>query len=123
MQKPATKDSRVRDLYEQPCINTPLVDAIKQEMLSDDAVAELALKFEILSSPTRIKIIHALSRGELCVYDLAQLVGMGESAVSHQLRLLRNHCLAKYRDEGKMVFYSLGDEFIRRMLEDAVEHL
>jgi Predicted transcriptional regulators len=98
MQKPTTKKRikprlRVRDLYEQPCINAPLVEALRQEMLSDDTIAELTLVFEILACPTRIRIIHALSRGELCVYDLAQVVGMSESAVSHQLRLLRNHCL------------------------------
>ncbi|HEX3035648.1 MAG TPA: metalloregulator ArsR/SmtB family transcription factor [Thermodesulfobacteriota bacterium] len=122
MQKPTTKKRtkariRVRDLYEQPCINAPLVEALSQEMLSDDTIAELALIFEILACPARLKIIHALSSNELCVCGLSRVVRMSESAVSHQLRLLRSHCLFKYRYEGK------GDEFIQQFLEDAVQHM
>lgn len=112
----------VLDTCEQLCYDAPLVAAVKRAMLADDAVAELAATFEVLSDPTRIRIIHALSRDELCVCDLAHVLGMSMSATSHQLRRLRDLRLVKYRVEGRMAFYSLDDEFTRRMLEDAVRH-
>ncbi|MEW6208330.1 MAG: metalloregulator ArsR/SmtB family transcription factor [Acidobacteriota bacterium] len=112
----------VHDSCEQICYNAPLVNTIKREMLADDIVMELAATFEVLADPTRIRIIHALSRGELCVCDLAHVLKMSMSAVSHQLRRLRDLRLVKYRYEGRMAFYSVDDEFIKRMLEDAVQH-
>lgn len=111
-----------RDTCEQICYNAPLVNKMKREMLADDIVMELAATFEVLADPARIRIIHALSRGELCVCDLAHVLRMSMSAVSHQLRRLRDLRLVKYRCEGRMAFYSVDDEFIKRMLEDAVQH-
>lgn len=112
----------VLDTCEQLCYDAPLVTAVKRAMLADAAVAELAATFEVLSDPTRIRIIHALSRDELCVCDLAHVLGMSMSATSHQLRRLRDLRLVKYRVEGRMAFYSLDDEFTKKMLEDAVRH-
>lgn len=112
----------VSETCEQLCYNAPLVNEMKREMLADNVVMELAATFEVLADPTRIRIIHALGRGELCVCDLAHVLRMSMSAVSHQLRRLRDLRLVKYRYEGRMAFYSVDDEFIKRMLEDAVKH-
>ena len=112
----------IADTCEQICYNAPLVNGIKKGMLADGVVMELAATFQVLADPTRIRIIHALSRGELCVCDLAHVLRMSMSAVSHQLRRLRDLRLVNYRYEGRMAFYSLGDGFIKRMLEDAVQH-
>jgi DNA-binding transcriptional ArsR family regulator len=120
--KRASASLHVRDTCEQICYNAPLVNEMKREMLADNIVMELAATFEVLADPTRIRIIHALSRGELCVCDLAHVLKMSMSAVSHQLRRLRDLRLVKYRYEGRMAFYSVDDEFIKRMLEDAVQH-
>lgn len=112
----------VADTCEQICYNAPLVNGIKRGMLTDDIVMELAATFQVLADPTRIRIIHALSRGELCVCDLAHVLRMSMSAISHQLRRLRDLRLVKYRYEGRMAFYSVEDGFIKQMLEDAVKH-
>jgi len=113
----------VLDTCEQLCYDAPLVAELKRGMLSDSTVMEIAATFEVLTDPTRIRIIHALSRGELCVCDLAHLLGMSMSATSHQLRRLRDMRLVKYRYEGRMAFYSLDDKFTERMLEGAVRHV
>lgn len=113
----------VRDTCEQVCYDAPLVRTLKREMLADDTVMELVATFEVLADPTRLRIIYALGRGELCVCDLAHVLGMSLSATSHQLRRLRDLRLVKYRYEGRMAFYSLDDEFIKKMVEDAVQHV
>lgn len=120
--KQASARLPVRDSCEQLCYNAPLVNGIKQGMLADGVVIELAATFQVLADPTRIRIIHALSRGELCVCDLAHVLRMSMSAVSHQLRRLRDLRLVKYRYEGRMAFYSVEDGFIKQMLDDAVKH-
>jgi DNA-binding transcriptional ArsR family regulator len=79
--------------------------------------------FGVLSDPTRVKIFLALSQAELCVGDLARLVGVSDSAVSHQLRILRNMGLVEYRKEGKLAFYSLSDEHLERILEESIDHV
>lgn len=121
--KPTSARLPVRDTCEQVCYDAPLVRALKRELLAEDTVMELAATFEVLADPTRIRIIHALSRGELCVCDLAHVLGMSLSATSHQLRRLRDLRLVKYRYEGRMAFYSLDDEFIKEMLEDGIQHV
>lgn len=83
----------------------------------------LADTFKVLADDTRVKILHALSLAELCVCDLASLLGLSESAVSHQLRLLRLHRLVKYRKAGKMAFYSLDDDHVVQLLAQATEHV
>lgn len=110
------------DTCEQLCYDAPLVTMLKLAMLADETVMELAATFEVLADPTRIRIIHSLSREELCVCDLAHVLGMSMSATSHQLRRLRDLRLVKHRYEGRMAFYSLDDKFTKRMLEDAVRH-
>ena len=94
-----------------------------QQTLIDDATAAgLAETFQALADPSRVRLISALLDGELCVYDLSALLGMSQSAVSHQLRLLRNLHLVKNRKAGRSVFYSLDDEHIRDLFERGLEH-
>lgn len=83
----------------------------------------LAQIFDALADPTRLRLISALNQGELCVYDLAAALGMSQSAVSHQLRLLRALGLVRYRKAGRMVFYTLDDEHIRDLFERGLEHI
>lgn len=100
-----------------------LVCLAKAELLPDDDVRQIAETFKILGDPTRIKILLALSRRELCVCDIAAVVDLGQSAVSHQLRLLRGARLVKYRKEGKMVWYLLDDQHISQLLAQSIEHI
>jgi len=79
--------------------------------------------FKILGDPTRLRILLALSKQELCVIDIAELLGVTESAVSHQLRLLKTMRLVKLRREGKLAFYSLGDEHIEDLIRVAARHI
>ena len=89
----------------------------------DRMVRALAETFGALSDPTRVRIIFALSEQELCVFDLARLLGLTGSAVSHQLRLLRGQRLVRYRKEGKVAYYSLDDDHIRNLMEECVKHV
>ncbi|MBN2169535.1 MAG: helix-turn-helix transcriptional regulator [Actinobacteria bacterium] len=93
------------------------------ELAPDDVIRQTADLFGVLSDPTRVKIIYVLSREELCVGDIAGLVDVSESAVSHQLRVLRNLGIVNYRREGKMSFYSLQDEHIEKILEQSMDHV
>ena len=92
-------------------------------MVSDRSAEGLAQTFGVLGDPTRVKLISALMAGELCVCDLATLLGLSQSAVSHQLRLLRNMRLAKYRRDGRMVYYSLDDQHIRDLFLQGLQHV
>lgn len=83
----------------------------------------VAETFKVLGDPTRTKIIFALFTAELCVCDLASLLNTTSSAVSHQLRILRNMRLVKYRKEGKMVFYSLDDDHINNLFHECLRHV
>lgn len=111
------------DTCEQVCEHPQTICLAKAEMLPNELVQQLAEMFKILGDPTRIKILHALTKRELCVCDLAEVVQLGQSAVSHQLRLLRGLRLVKYRKDGKMVKYSLDDDHISTLFSQGLEHL
>jgi DNA-binding transcriptional ArsR family regulator len=85
--------------------------------------ARLAETFKALADPTRVRMLHALSHAELCVGDLAAVLEMSESAVSHQLRLLRSLRVVRGRRDGKLVFYTLDDEHVARLFQISLEHL
>ncbi len=91
--------------------------------ISGETAATLAETFRVLGDPTRVRLLDALSRAELCVCDLASLLGSSESAVSHQLRLLRNLRLVRPRREGRMMFYSLDDQHIVKLFAQGLEHV
>lgn len=94
----------------------------KQAIGSDEAISDMSEVFKVLGDPTRLKILLALSKGELCVYDIAQALGVTESAVSHQLRLLKALRLVRQRKEGRMVFHALDDEHIDDLIRVAKRH-
>lgn len=104
-------------------VHPQAVEAARQNMPAEPAIAGLAETFKIFGDPTRMRIICALLIGELCVCDLQQLLGATQSAVSHQLRLLRAHRLVKFRRDGKQVYYSLDDEHVSRMVQLGLEHI
>jgi ArsR family transcriptional regulator len=99
------------------------VAALKKKLLSEASVGALAETFKLLGDTTRVRILDALSRSELCVCDIAGLLGLSESAVSHQLRLLRGVRLVRPRRAGRMVFYTLDDQHIVGLFEQGLEHV
>ncbi len=109
-------------ICEANCVNEKAIREIREKMPEDRIILKIANISRILGDPVRIKILLALSQRELCVCDLASLLGMTQSAVSHQLRLLRNTNLVKYRKEGKSVYYSLADKHVMKLIEMEVEH-
>ncbi|PYR55636.1 MAG: hypothetical protein DMF91_23815 [Acidobacteria bacterium] len=99
------------------------VAGLKTTLLGARAVIALAETFKVLGDMTRVRILDALSRSELCVCDIARLLGLSESAVSHQLRLLRGMRLVRARRAGRMVFYSLDDQHIVGLFRQGLEHV
>ena len=99
------------------------VSRVRDAMLPDEVVGQLAETFKILAHGTRVRILRALAREELCVCDLAQVLGLSISATSHQLRTMRNMRLVRFRMEGKLAYYRLEDPFVRALLEDGERHL
>ncbi|NOX20605.1 MAG: helix-turn-helix transcriptional regulator [Nitrospirae bacterium] len=99
------------------------VSTVKKRLKPERTMQLLAETFKVLGDTTRVKILFALSQQELCVCDLAKLFDISKSAVSHQLRLLRNMRLVKYRKDGKMVYYSLDDDHIKNLFDECLRHV
>jgi len=99
------------------------VRAIEKKLLANGHLFELTATFKLLGDPTRLKIILALNETEMCGCDLAALLGVSRSAISHQLRLLKNLRLVKFRRDGKMAYYSLDDPHISEVIDAAMEHI
>lgn len=104
-------------------IHAELVEEVMKHMPADEQLYDLADFFKVFGDSTRIKLLWALDREEMCVCDLAVLLNMTKSAISHQLKTLRQEKLVKYRREGKNVLYSLEDEHVKMILEIGMEHL
>ena len=100
-----------------------IIDKVNQEMPEEEILYDLAELFKIFGDSTRIKILYVLFESEMCVCDIAQLLNMTQSAISHQLRALKQSKLVKYRREGKTVFYSLADGHVRTILGQGMEHV
>ena len=96
---------------------------IQDKIPVEEEVYDLADLFKIFSDSTRIKILCILFESEMCVYDLSGILGMSQSAISHQLRLLKQSKLVKHRREGKIIFYSLSDDHIRKIIDNGLEHI
>ena len=111
------------DICQIKVINEKKVNTVKNQMLDDSVFLNISHIFKILGDKTRVKILHALSKEELCVCDISVVLNMTLSAVSHQLRILRDTKLVKYRKEGKIVFYSLDDDHVVQLLKMAAEHV
>jgi ArsR family transcriptional regulator, lead/cadmium/zinc/bismuth-responsive transcriptional repressor len=104
-------------------VHPALVARLREALITTVDVAALAETFRVLGDTTRVRILDALSHLELCVCDLAALLGLTESAVSHQLRLLRGMRLVRSRREGRMVFYTLDDQHIVRLFREGLGHV
>ena len=104
-------------------VHQDVVNKVKQDMPQDETLYDLAELFKVFGASTRIKILYALFEAELCVCDIAQLLSVSQTAVSHQLRVLKNNKLVKFRKEGKNVFYSLADDHVRRIIDQGIEHV
>ncbi|MBS5518614.1 MAG: helix-turn-helix transcriptional regulator [Clostridiales bacterium] len=104
-------------------VHQDVVNKVKQDMPQDETLYDLAELFKVFGDSTRIKILYALFEAELCVCDIAQLLSVSQTAVSHQLRVLKNNKLVKFRKEGKNVFYSLADDHVRRIIDQGIEHV
>lgn len=114
---------KIEDKCEVHCIHFQEVSEAQQDLLPEETVYRLAETFKALADPTRVKLINALQSRELCVCDLAAVLEMGQSAISHQLRVLRNLRLVKFRKEGKVIYYSLDDDHILALFRQGLEHI
>ena len=100
-----------------------IVKQVTDKMPPDENLYDLAELFKVFGDTTRIKILYALFEAELCVGDIAQLLNLTQTAVSHQLRILKTNKLVKFRREGKVVFYSLSDDHVRGIIDQGIEHI
>lgn len=104
-------------------LHPDLIDRAGSAMPSDDALFALADLYKVFGDSTRLRILYVLFETELCVCDIAQMCGMTISAISHQLRVLKQSRLVKYRRTGKSVFYSLADDHVHTILGQGIEHI
>ncbi len=111
------------NLCEITIIHEDVVKKVKKTMPKDDEIYDLAEFFKVFADSTRMKMIYALMENELCVCDLANIVNTTQSAISHQLKILRQSKLVKFRKEGKVVYYSLDDEHISQIVKKGREHI
>ena len=110
-------------MQEDKIVNSEAAAAIREAMPDDEYLYDLSELFRIFGDSTRIKILYSLFDNELCVGDIAQILRLSQSSVSHQLRILKDSKLVKFRREGKSIFYSLDDDHVRSILNLGMEHL
>lgn len=118
----------MKDQYGNECcefigVHEDVVKKVRAMMPDDETLFDLAELFKVFGDSTRIKILYLLHESELCVCDIAQLLGISQSAVSHQLRTLKNSRLVGFRRDGKTVFYFLADDHVRSILSQGMEHV
>lgn len=116
----AVNDVECCDFYQ---VHEDVVNAVNEQMPDEDQLYDLAEIFKVFGDSTRIKILYVLFEAEMCVCDIAQLLNMNQSAISHQLRILKQNQLVKSRREGKAVFYSLADGHVRTIINQGMEHI
>ncbi len=105
------------------CVHQDTVKKVREQMPCDETLYDLAELFRIFGDSTRIKILFALFEAELCVCDISTLLGVSQTAVSHQLRILKANKLVNPRKEGKNIFYSLADDHVRTIVGMGIEHI
>ena len=111
------------DICEDTHIHNEVIDRVNENMPEEEVLFDLAEFFKVFADSTRIKILYALLQSEACVCAIAEAVGMTQSAVSHQLRTLKQMKLVKNRREGKTIYYSLADSHIQMILNQGMEHI
>ncbi|MGN0453799.1 MAG: ArsR/SmtB family transcription factor [Ruminococcus sp.] len=100
-----------------------LVEKVYDNMPDEEILYDLAELYKVFGDSTRIKILYVLLESEMCVYDIARLLNMTQSAISHQLKVLKQSKLVRYRREGKTVFYALSDDHVRTIIDQGMEHI
>ena len=118
----------MEDRYNVECcdfihVHEDVVEQVRKRMPGEDALYDLTELFRIFGDSTRVRILYVLLESEMCVCDLAMLLGMTQSAISHQLRALKNARLVRSRREGKTVFYTLADDHVKTILDQGLEHV
>lgn len=111
------------ELCECEIIHEDIVKRVKSTFPKDETIFDLADFYKIFGDTTRVKILYALDKNELCVCDISTLLSMSISAVSHQLKILRDSNLVKTRRVGKVVYYSLADQHVQEIIECGMEHI
>lgn len=121
------QSKRNQELAEDTCefmhIHDEIIEKVEKVMPDEQQLLDLSEFFKVFGDSTRIKILYVLSQSEMCVCDIATLLQMGQSAISHQLRVLKQMRLVTFRREGKTVFYSLADAHIQTILAQGMEHI
>lgn len=102
---------------------TNIVKKVNEQMPDEEILYDLAELFKVFGDSTRIKILYVLFESEMCVNDIATVLNMTSSAISHQLRVLKQSQLIKFRRDGKSIYYSLADDHVRTMLDQGMEHI
>ena len=111
------------DVCQIKTINKEKVNKVKKQLIDEDCFLGISETFKTLGDKTRIKILYALSKEEICVCDISAVIQMSISLVSHQLRMLKDKKLVKYRKEGIIVYYSLDDDHVVKLLKMAYDHI
>ena len=104
-------------------VHDSVVEQVMHHMPPEETLYDLAELYKVFGDTTRIKILYVLFEAELCVCDIAQLLGMSQSAISHQLRVLKQSRLVKFRRDGKTVFYSLADDHVKTIIGNGMDHI
>lgn len=104
-------------------VHEELVEKVRRDLPTEDTLYDLTELFRIFGDSTRVRILYVLFESEMCVCDIAQLLGMTQSAISHQLRALKNARLVKAHREGKTVFYALADDHVKTIIDQGLEHI
>ena len=104
-------------------VHESVVKQLLSDMPPDETLYDLAELFKVFGDSTRIKILYALFEAELCVCDIAQLLGLTQTAVSHQLRVLKDSKLVRFRRDGKTIYYALDDDHVRSIINQGMEHV
>ena len=107
----------------RPVINNDLVETMSQRLIDEKSLMNLADFFKLFSDESRLKILYLLTMNEMCVSDIAATLDMNQSTVSHQLKILRNSRIVKYRRDAKVVYYSLDDDHVREIINLGMEHV
>lgn len=123
MDSQLSPDPLADDLCEVNCVHPQAVQAARAALPDIQQVGEASALLKVVADPTRLRLLSALKTCELCVCDLAAVIGLSESAVSHQLRLLRAHRLVTFRKEGRVAYYRLLDQHVSGLIVSALDHV
>lgn len=116
-------DSRHEECCDEHCAHHKIVDDVMTDLPDEELLSDLADLFKVFGDTTRIRILYTLSRAGMCVCDLAEILNMTQSAISHQLKVLKNAKLVKSKREGKQIIYSLDDSHVKGIINMGLEHI